>query len=192
MKCYGLELPVDLFFIEELIFGKMTDPHDPKKEVCTMTLPTEGLKQWLSQQKRMYHDSPNRSDGTLPTGLRKRVSVEVSCYIAMFYFYLSVHRFLVLSLQLEYKGRNPEKYFLYEIVSNKRNGIDVDKWDYFARSVLTLVTNLVCVLCEMFMPMFFTTMQDIHCSHQLFEVRVRWGQDIVVAGWFMALSQMFI
>ncbi|XP_059905113.1 deoxynucleoside triphosphate triphosphohydrolase SAMHD1-like isoform X4 [Gadus macrocephalus] len=66
MKGYGLELPVDLFFIEELIFGKRTDPHDPKKE-------------------------------------------------------------------LEYRGRNPEKYFLYEIVSNKRNGIDVDKWDYFAR-----------------------------------------------------------
>ncbi|XP_059907983.1 deoxynucleoside triphosphate triphosphohydrolase SAMHD1-like isoform X2 [Gadus macrocephalus] len=32
-----------------------------------------------------------------------------------------------------YKGRPEEKSFLYEIVSNKRNGIDVDKWDYFAR-----------------------------------------------------------
>uniref|UniRef100_A0A8B9TM52 Deoxynucleoside triphosphate triphosphohydrolase SAMHD1 n=1 Tax=Anas platyrhynchos TaxID=8839 RepID=A0A8B9TM52_ANAPL len=26
-----------------------------------------------------------------------------------------------------------EKSFLYEIVANKKNGIDVDKWDYFAR-----------------------------------------------------------
>ncbi|XP_059905135.1 deoxynucleoside triphosphate triphosphohydrolase SAMHD1-like isoform X11 [Gadus macrocephalus] len=66
MKGYGLELPVDLFFIEELIFGKRTDPDHPE-------------------------------------------------------------------IKLEYRGRNPEKYFLYEIVSNKRNGIDVDKWDYFAR-----------------------------------------------------------
>ncbi|XP_056446295.1 deoxynucleoside triphosphate triphosphohydrolase SAMHD1-like [Gadus chalcogrammus] len=33
----------------------------------------------------------------------------------------------------KYKGRKPEKYFLYEIVSNERNGIDVDKFDYFAR-----------------------------------------------------------
>ncbi|XP_073679235.1 deoxynucleoside triphosphate triphosphohydrolase SAMHD1 isoform X1 [Garra rufa] len=33
----------------------------------------------------------------------------------------------------QYKGRPLEKSFLYEIVANKRNGIDVDKWDYFAR-----------------------------------------------------------
>ncbi|XP_072918221.1 deoxynucleoside triphosphate triphosphohydrolase SAMHD1-like [Hemitrygon akajei] len=32
-----------------------------------------------------------------------------------------------------YKGRSQEKSFLYEIVANKRTGIDVDKWDYFAR-----------------------------------------------------------
>lgn len=32
-----------------------------------------------------------------------------------------------------YCGRPKEKGFLYEIVANKRNGIDVDKWDYFAR-----------------------------------------------------------
>ncbi|XP_071173860.1 deoxynucleoside triphosphate triphosphohydrolase SAMHD1-like isoform X2 [Mytilus edulis] len=32
-----------------------------------------------------------------------------------------------------YQGREEKKGFLYEIVANKRNGIDVDKWDYFAR-----------------------------------------------------------
>ncbi|CAL1536522.1 unnamed protein product [Lymnaea stagnalis] len=31
------------------------------------------------------------------------------------------------------KGRPKHKHYLYEIVSNKRNEIDVDKWDYFAR-----------------------------------------------------------
>ncbi|XP_067296699.1 deoxynucleoside triphosphate triphosphohydrolase SAMHD1-like [Pseudorasbora parva] len=32
-----------------------------------------------------------------------------------------------------FKGRTEDKSFLYEIVANKQNGIDVDKWDYFAR-----------------------------------------------------------
>ncbi|XP_077191362.1 deoxynucleoside triphosphate triphosphohydrolase SAMHD1 isoform X2 [Paroedura picta] len=32
-----------------------------------------------------------------------------------------------------YRGRSKEKSFLYEIVANQKNGIDVDKWDYFAR-----------------------------------------------------------
>lgn len=32
-----------------------------------------------------------------------------------------------------YAGRPKNKSFLYEVVANKRNGIDVDKWDYFAR-----------------------------------------------------------
>lgn len=32
-----------------------------------------------------------------------------------------------------YHGRCEKKSFLYEVVANKRNGIDVDKWDYFAR-----------------------------------------------------------
>ncbi|XP_038069887.1 deoxynucleoside triphosphate triphosphohydrolase SAMHD1-like isoform X2 [Patiria miniata] len=32
-----------------------------------------------------------------------------------------------------YRGRTKDKSFLYEIVANKRNGIDVDKWDYFLR-----------------------------------------------------------
>lgn len=37
-----------------------------------------------------------------------------------------------------YKGRNEDKSFLYEVVANKRNGIDVDKWEYFARDCYCL------------------------------------------------------
>ncbi|XP_039647665.1 LOW QUALITY PROTEIN: deoxynucleoside triphosphate triphosphohydrolase SAMHD1-like [Perca fluviatilis] len=37
------------------------------------------------------------------------------------------------AVQWPYNGRPKEKSFLYEIVANKTNGIDVDKFDYFAR-----------------------------------------------------------
>lgn len=47
-----------------------------------------------------------------------------------------------LAFQWPYKGRPERKSFLYEIVSNKRNGIDVDKWDYFARYALNTSEKL--------------------------------------------------
>ncbi|KAJ7374853.1 SAM domain and HD [Desmophyllum pertusum] len=37
------------------------------------------------------------------------------------------------SMEWPHKGRGPEKSYLYEIVANKRTGIDVDKFDYFSR-----------------------------------------------------------
>ncbi|KAL1281500.1 hypothetical protein QQF64_000303 [Cirrhinus molitorella] len=37
------------------------------------------------------------------------------------------------SAEWRYEGRDEDKSFLYEIVANKQNGIDVDKWDYFTR-----------------------------------------------------------
>ncbi|KAL6119052.1 samhd1 [Pungitius sinensis] len=51
-----------------------------------------------------------------------------------------------------YRGRPGDKSFLYEIVSNKRNGIDVDKWDYFARDCyhLGIKNNFDYSRCLMF------------------------------------------
>jgi len=40
------------------------------------------------------------------------------------------------------QGRGPEKYFLYEIISNKLTGVDVDKWDYFLRDSKSTSINI--------------------------------------------------
>ncbi|KAI0234740.1 Deoxynucleoside triphosphate triphosphohydrolase SAMHD1 [Lamellibrachia satsuma] len=43
---------------------------------------------------------------------------------------------------MKISGGSGDKTFLYEIVTNKRNGVDVDKWDYFARDCHQLgITN---------------------------------------------------
>jgi len=44
--------------------------------------------------------------------------------------------------EFPYRGRGPEKYYLYEIISNKITGVDVDKWDYFLRDNLNLKIGL--------------------------------------------------
>ena len=42
-----------------------------------------------------------------------------------------------------FTGRDEEKCFLYEIIANKKTGIDVDKWDYFLRDSYFLKINHV-------------------------------------------------
>ncbi|XP_014890765.1 uncharacterized protein LOC106949175 [Poecilia latipinna] len=52
----------------------------------------------------------------------------------------------VKTIEWPHHGRPREKAFLYEVVSNKRNKIDVDKWDYFARDFhhLGMKNNFDC------------------------------------------------
>ena len=41
------------------------------------------------------------------------------------------------------RGRPIEKSFLYEIVANKRTGIDVDKWDYLKRDAYHVIVFIL-------------------------------------------------
>ena len=51
---------------------------------------------------------------------------------------LTGEKFEPTSRQWPFEGRGVKKSFLYEIVSNSVTGIDVDKWDYFARDCHSL------------------------------------------------------
>jgi len=43
----------------------------------------------------------------------------------------------------KFVGRGPDKYYLYEIISNKESGVDVDKWDYFLRDSMATGIKIV-------------------------------------------------
>lgn len=60
--------------------------------------------------------------------------VDTRCFLLLCTFHQVLNGRICSFSQWPYKGRSPGQSFLYEIVANKKNGIDVDKWDYFSRS----------------------------------------------------------
>lgn len=83
----------------------------------------------------VYH---KQSQNVFPLSLKSCLTLLVLFNFLLFLIVVSddvVSDFVFLpgSRQWPYRGRPKEKGFLYEIVANKENGIDVDKWDYFAR-----------------------------------------------------------
>nr|XP_029131822.1 deoxynucleoside triphosphate triphosphohydrolase SAMHD1-like [Labrus bergylta] len=73
----------------------------------------------------------------LPKALEKKRKLKKWKVRSFYFCYVSIKlvliRFVSSSLQLQFKGRSKEWSFLYEIVSNKKNGVGVDKFDYLAR-----------------------------------------------------------
>ncbi|XP_062418113.1 deoxynucleoside triphosphate triphosphohydrolase SAMHD1-like [Pungitius pungitius] len=126
-KEHGLELPDDLYFIKELIAGPMDaeelkDPDDA--EDLEDSDNAEDLED--SDDAEDLEDSEDAENPQVPED--------------------------PVDPEWPYKGRPENKSFLYEIVSNKRNGIDVDKWDYFARDCyhLGIKNNFDYGRCLMF------------------------------------------
>lgn len=123
MQQYGLVLPEDLIFIKEQIDGplyngksqsRMVRRHrgDPRYEALSMS--AHVLKQQMSEKRKWKQ--------------------EEACGDCLCGFQLLIFCSSPQTGPLwPYIGRPEEKSFLYEIVANKKNGIDVDKWDYFAR-----------------------------------------------------------
>ncbi|XP_059189190.1 deoxynucleoside triphosphate triphosphohydrolase SAMHD1-like [Centropristis striata] len=96
---------------------KMFDHMVKKNELEEMM-----IKYGLKFGKLVVENDPDGDDMTFIKEMikGKKTKTPVSCVTPSF-------------PQWPYKGRGEEKSFLYEIVANKETGIDVDKFDYFAR-----------------------------------------------------------
>ncbi|PIK40866.1 putative deoxynucleoside triphosphate triphosphohydrolase SAMHD1-like [Apostichopus japonicus] len=110
----------DIVFIKEQIFGV---GEKKVRAVCNY-LPEEGTELPINKNELLTILKRDTQEGFLEVvneeGERGIVSKEMVEEI------------------WSYKGRGKDKSYLYEIVANKRNGIDVDKWDYFARDSVHL------------------------------------------------------
>lgn len=60
-------------------------------------------------------------------------------------------------------GRGPSKRYLFDIVANKRNGIDVDKLDYFGRDSLTCLGKLP----DMHVDRLFNCARVLECDGEM-------------------------
>ena len=76
-----------------------------------------------------------------------------------------------------WKGRG-EKTFLYDIVANKRNGIDVDKFDYFARDshVLGVAKSFDCNRLMTFARVYKVASEEGTLNYQIcFHLKEAWN-----------------
>ncbi|XP_048838641.1 deoxynucleoside triphosphate triphosphohydrolase SAMHD1-like isoform X2 [Brienomyrus brachyistius] len=115
MEKYNLKLPEDLVFIIEQINGQLKpDEHQKLVDDLTKSL---GLGNKLTKFLDLCEKSTRFLD---------------PCVILTKFLDLC-NKSLKCQEPWPYYGRPESKSFLYDIVANKRNGIDVDKMDYFAR-----------------------------------------------------------
>ncbi|XP_048840193.1 deoxynucleoside triphosphate triphosphohydrolase SAMHD1-like [Brienomyrus brachyistius] len=127
MKKYNLKLPEDLVFIIEQINGPLK-PDEHQKLVDKLTESQDQAAKSTESQDQAAKSTESQDQAAKSTESQDQAakSTESQDQAAK-------------STESQdqdawpYYGRPESKSFLYDIVANKRNGIDVDKMDYFAR-----------------------------------------------------------